>query len=70
VIEIFTAKTPFYQYREHTVVLKTLKGERPERPPNSLDLGLTDTVWGMVQACWDCKPAERPTIQRFAITVR
>jgi hypothetical protein len=30
-----------------------MSGARPGRPQGSLDLGLTDGVWVMMQECWD-----------------
>ena len=30
-----------------------MSGARPNRPQGSLDLGLTDGVWAMMEECWD-----------------
>ena len=39
-----------------------MNGERPTRPVEAQELGLTDFVWEMTIRCWDQDPAERPTM--------
>ena len=43
---------PFEGYREENVMLQVMSGARPNRPQRGLDLGLTDSVWSMMQECW------------------
>ena len=37
-----------------------MEGTRPERPENTLELGLSDEVWDMMQKCWSAEPTGRP----------
>jgi hypothetical protein len=45
-------------------MLQVMSGARPEKPLGSLDLGLTDGVWAMMQECWD-NAGRRWTISRI-----
>jgi len=44
------------------ISLKIMGGERPARPPDAQELGLTDSVWNMTCKCWRQDPARRPTV--------
>jgi len=37
-------------------------GNRPARPRDAQELGLTDSVWDMTVRCWQQDPAHRPTM--------
>ena len=37
-------------------------GERPDRPQEAQELGLTDSMWEMTVRCWHQDPAQRPTM--------
>ena len=39
-----------------------MDGERPDRPQEAQELGLTDPMWGMTVCCWRQDPAQRPTM--------
>ena len=39
-----------------------MDGERPARPQEAQELGLTDPMWDMTIRCWDQDPAQRPTM--------
>lgn len=45
-------------------MLQVISGARPDRPHGSLELGLTDNVWTMMQECWDSSD-RRWTISRI-----
>ena len=45
-------------------MLQVISGARPNRPQGSLDLGLTDGVWTLMQECWDTSD-RRWTISRI-----
>ena len=60
--QVITGRVPFASFsRNETVMLKVIKGDRPERPPS----GLSDTLWGLLVAAWvgqyAQKPRERPS---------
>ena len=45
------------------VVTKVLEGERPQRPANALELGLSDDVWKLLEECWQTQRALRPSVK-------
>jgi serine/threonine protein kinase len=61
-IEIFTGDVPFPEYNAYALPLKVAAGHRPERPSGAVDLGLSDGLWDLVQACWKSNKNERPDI--------
>ena len=40
-----------------------LRGGRPERPENSVEVGLTDDLWELARSCWEKDANKRPKIQ-------
>ena len=43
--------------------MDVIAGNRPARPPDREVLGLDDSVWNIIQGCWDSDPQVRPTIK-------
>jgi len=43
-------------------MFKVLVGERPSKPANSLELGLSDRVWKLLEDCWQLNRTSRPPI--------
>jgi hypothetical protein len=39
-----------------------MDGERPARPQEGEELGLTDSMWDMTVRCWNQDPAQRLTM--------
>jgi len=56
---------PFHHLRSPVVACAILRGARPGKPPNALSLGFTDTLWGLLQLCWNESAAARPTAQQL-----
>jgi len=56
IYEVLSGKTPFYKYSSLAVVWKILQGERPERPQ---DGWFTDSIWGILELCWQRQPTDR-----------
>ena len=63
-VQAFSGLLPFEGYRDEGVILRVMSGARPDRPQGGLDLGLTDSVWGMIQAGWGSSD-RRWTISRI-----
>ena len=45
------------------VVSKVLEGERPTKPANAVELGLSDEVWKLLEDCWQPQRALRPSVK-------
>lgn len=50
--QILTGKVPFHDVRTDAVMMRIVRGIRPERPPRSHMIGFTDPVWTIVEGCW------------------
>ncbi|KAF8186919.1 kinase-like domain-containing protein [Mycena galopus ATCC 62051] len=58
--EMFTGKAPFHDVpRDVTVGIKVLEGFRPSRPEPML---ISDTLWSLIQNCWEAKSCDRPSV--------
>lgn len=44
-----------------TVIFKLARGERPKKPKEAVQLGLTDPIWATVEMCWKVQPSDRLT---------
>ncbi|KAF9642658.1 kinase-like protein, partial [Thelephora ganbajun] len=62
VLEVFSGKAPFHEVSDNEVVKWVRSGERPNRPTRTVSLGLSDTLWEMIQKCWNESPELRPGI--------
>jgi len=63
-IEVFSGKIPFAPFKtEQAVMMRIIRGMRPERPDNSLEIGLTDKIWEIVVDSWQEEPEKRPDAQ-------
>ncbi|KAG6860188.1 hypothetical protein C0995_014616 [Termitomyces sp. Mi166 len=67
--EIFTGRSPFFEYpRESTVLLKVNAGARPTLPgPLETQLGkhgFTESIWILMNECWTYQSNLRPTIKQ------
>ena len=47
------------------MVVAVEKGGRPKKPNNAESLGLSDTLWRLIQTCWSESPSARPTAQQL-----
>ncbi|KAJ7572902.1 kinase-like domain-containing protein [Mycena floridula] len=57
VLEIYTGKHPFPEYRvDFKVGHEVSEGRRPSRPPNVF----SNKLWDLVEKCWRQDPAQRP----------
>jgi serine/threonine protein kinase len=63
VLQIFTGKLPLPEYNDASVLHMVLGGARPIRNrQHAMGIGLSSTLWEMVQECWETDPTQRPTI--------
>ncbi|KAJ7664148.1 kinase-like domain-containing protein [Mycena rosella] len=60
--ELLTGNPPFREIRtESAVMLAVLKGHRPSRTPSCSGTPSLDSLWSLLQDCWEEQPAMRPT---------
>lgn len=64
-IEIFTGRVPFPELQVTAVILQIMRGRRPKRPEDARELGLSDSVWEMVERCWEKVPDQRPNMSEI-----
>jgi hypothetical protein len=80
-LQIFTGLLPFAElsnrgrksiYQIHGTFLKEVveRGRRPQKPvvnsPAYLHHGLTDSIWDMMDACWDREARRRPSADELS----
>ena len=58
IYETISGHFPFHRDAALTVFLKVLNDERPPR-----EAYFTDSLWGMLELCWEPQPGDRPSIQ-------
>lgn len=57
-----TGNAPFHNIPRTIIPLKVSEGERLERPSNAAAIGLSDSLWQLVDNCGELS-MERPTIR-------
>ena len=62
-VEVFTGRIPFEEQKNEAVVLRILRGGRPEMPENCQAVGLTDEMWKLLESCWQQNPRKRPVME-------
>lgn len=60
--QVMTGNMPFNKDNRHRFMLKILNGDRPERPEHSELIGLSDSLWQIVEDCWKEDFKKRTTI--------
>ena len=62
VYQVLTGKWPFYSRREAEVMHTVVSGERPPKPSNAEEIGMSEVVWDLLRECWREDRMTRPTI--------
>jgi len=57
VYEVISGHPPFHKHTDLTVFKKVLEGKRPPRV-----VGFAESLWGMLELCWEPQPGARPKI--------
>ena len=63
IYEVLSGQAPFSKYHRYSVVVRILKGERPERPQGEEGAWFVDDIWSIVERCWKARPGDRPSIK-------
>jgi len=71
-LELLSGKTPYNEIIRDISVLRAIdKGELPNRPRTDATLhGLSDSVWVLLQKCWQIEPKSRPPISVVKTTLQ
>ena len=62
IYQVLTGKLPFLQRRKARVIHAVMLGERPAKPENAEEIGMTDVVWDLLRGCWGEERAARPIV--------
>ena len=68
--QVLVGTAPFGKLSGSEVVFKVLGGERPSKPANAPELGLSDEVWRLLEDCWRTERTLRPSIKDVLGRVR
>lgn len=60
--QIMTGQRPFSHIGEEWVAQEVVSGERPAKPDNAEQIGMTDVVWDLLTKCWREDRTKRPNI--------
>ncbi|KAF8198805.1 kinase-like domain-containing protein, partial [Mycena galopus ATCC 62051] len=64
--EILTGKVPFHELvNDMRVMFGVAEGQRPSRPPSCSATVALDSLWELLQNCWDGKAEMRPTASQI-----
>ncbi|KAJ6551314.1 kinase-like domain-containing protein [Mycena capillaripes] len=64
--EIMTGKVPFHELPNDMVVMfKVAEGERPSRPMSCSGTTVLDSLWDLLQHCWEGRAEMRPKVPRI-----
>ncbi|KAJ7041078.1 kinase-like domain-containing protein, partial [Mycena alexandri] len=64
--EILTEHVPFHEEKSDiAAILQVLDGGRPSRPASCTGTPQLDSLWDLLQHCWEDKPEMRPTASQI-----
>ncbi|KXN81954.1 Mitogen-activated protein kinase kinase kinase 1, partial [Leucoagaricus sp. SymC.cos] len=64
--EIFTGRIPYYETRQNfRVAHQVVEGIKPRKPDLQKTRGLTESIWSLMQDCWELNPDKRPTVKQI-----
>jgi len=63
IFEVLSGQIPFAQFSGLTAMVRTVYGERPERPKGEEGAWFTDDAWETLEQCWSHQPERRPNVE-------
>ena len=63
IYEVLSGRVPFFQHLDSGVIVRVLRGDRPERPQEAVKTWFTDDIWCILRRCWEPVPGDRPRIE-------
>lgn len=70
VTEVFTGQLPFLDLGDYQILALVSKGKHQPKPSNASKLGLSSSIWKILEGCWDKKPNKRPGMPQVADRLR
>ncbi|KAF9647776.1 kinase-like protein [Thelephora ganbajun] len=63
--QVLTGEWPFFPKRELEVMIAVISDERPPKPENAEEIGLTEAMWDLLGKCWREDRTKRPNISEI-----
>ena len=63
ICQVLTGELPFSGIKSLELGFHVWSGVRPFKPDNAEDIGISESLWKLIQKCWDGQKARRPKIQ-------
>ena len=61
--QVLVGKRPYYGVQRAELMFCVVNGNRPDKPVNAEEIGISDPLWKLVQMCWDGDRLRRPRMQ-------
>ena len=61
--QVLTGELPFHVIKPQEHAYCVLHGARPDKPANAGAIGISDSLWEVMQKCWERDKVRRPRIQ-------
>ena len=68
--QVLAREVPFSEYSDLAVLTEIQNGKRPRRPVNRASSGITDSIWMLLEQCWDWDPRCRPDSTHVLTVIR
>ena len=68
--QVLTGETPFHRLRQTQLMYYAVEGRRPDKPDNASAIGLSDSLWSLVQRCWNMNAESRPNVGEVVTCLR
>lgn len=61
IYQVLAGKRPFLQRRKARIICAVILGDRPTKPDNAGEIGMTVAVWNLLEECWREDRMTRPS---------
>ena len=68
--QVLAREVPFSEYFNLAVLTEIQNGKRPRRPMDGASSEITDSVWMLLEQCWDWDPFYRPSSTHVLTAIR
>ena len=68
--QVLAREVPFNEHADLGVLTEIQNGKRPRRPVNRASPGITDSIWMLLEQCWDWDPLYRPNSTHVLTVIR